>query len=213
MRQWVAESSQFGTEIAHALDVSPALVYRIRADVGAPRLMRGASVVRVRRIAATSAGGGMIVFGIDIGVTGAMAAVDSRGTASVVDLPTVEDAAGKRIAGRELLNAIRAMSPAGESSLAIIEDVRPRPGPNTAHTMGSLMGTRRSIGAVLDVAGVKVIAVQPATWKRFFGLIRPRRRRAWRRRAACSHCRGRCSSARRTTTAPRPCCWRTTGRR
>jgi crossover junction endodeoxyribonuclease RuvC len=114
----------------------------------------------------------MIVIGIDIGVTGAMAAVDSRGTASVVDLPTVEDAAGKRIAGRELLSAIRAMSPAGESSLAIIEDVRPRPGPNTAHTMGSLMGTRRSIEAVLDVAGVKVIAVQPATWKRFFGLLK-----------------------------------------
>ena len=63
--------------------------------------------------------------GIDIGVTGAMARSTLRGTASVVDLPTVEDAAGKQIAGRELLNAIRAMSPAGESSLAIIEDVRP----------------------------------------------------------------------------------------
>jgi crossover junction endodeoxyribonuclease RuvC len=101
-----------------------------------------------------------------------MSAVDAHGTASIVDLPVVEDAAGKRIAGRQLLNLIRGMSPAGEAALAIIEDVRPRPGPNTAHTMGSLMGTRRAVEAVLDVAGVKVLAVQPSTWKRFFGLLK-----------------------------------------
>lgn len=120
----------------------------------------------------------MIVLGIDIGVTGALAAVDSHGTAAVEDLPVVQDSAGKRIAGRELLNLIRGMSPAGESALAIIEDVRPLPGPNTAHTMGSLMGSRRAIEAVLDVAGITVIAVQPATWKRFFGLIKAEKGRS-----------------------------------
>lgn len=52
MRQWVTESSQFGTEIAHALDVSPALVCRIRATWRS-RLMRAApSVFEFGRITA-----------------------------------------------------------------------------------------------------------------------------------------------------------------
>jgi crossover junction endodeoxyribonuclease RuvC len=114
----------------------------------------------------------VIVLGIDIGITGALSAVDSRGTAAIVDLPVVEDAAGKRIAGRDLLNAVRNMAPAGEAALAIIEDVRPRPGPSTAFTMGSLMGSRRAIEAVLDIAGIKVVPVQPQAWKRHFGLLK-----------------------------------------
>jgi hypothetical protein len=38
--------------------------------------------------------------------------------------------------------------------------------------MGSLMGTRRAIEAVLDIAGIKILAVQPQTWKRHFGLLK-----------------------------------------
>lgn len=112
----------------------------------------------------------MIALGIDIGITGAMCAVDSTRSASIEDLPVTEDAAGKRIAGRKLLDLVRAMVPPGHSALAVLEDVRPRPGPNTAHTMGSLMGTRRAIEAVLDVAGIRIVAVQPQTWKRFYAL-------------------------------------------
>lgn len=129
----------------------------------------------------------MIVLGIDIGVTGAMAAVDSHGTASIADLPTTEDAAGKRISGRDLLNTIRAMVPAGYAALAVIEDVRPRPMTNgnrggvSSFAQGSIMGSRRAIEAVLDIAGIKVIAVQPQTWKRFYGLLKSEKGESLRR--------------------------------
>ena len=119
----------------------------------------------------------MIVLGIDIGLTGALAAVDSRGTAAVRDLPTVPDGKGRRLDGRGLLLAIREFVPIGEAALIVFEDVRARPfgngsrEGNTMHSQGSLMRSRGIVESVADITRLEVRVVQPQTWKRHFGLI------------------------------------------
>jgi len=119
-----------------------------------------------------------IALAIDIGLTGALAAVDSFGTARVIDLPTVPDGKSRRLCGRALLAAIRQFVPPGEPALLVFEDVRPRPmgnggtHGNTMHSQGSLMRSRGIVEAVADIAKLTVSTVQPATWKRHFGLLR-----------------------------------------
>jgi crossover junction endodeoxyribonuclease RuvC len=117
----------------------------------------------------------VIAIGIDIGVTGALAAVDSRGTAVVRDLPTVE-LAGKRLVRRRLdarglMQAVREIVPPGETALAILEDVHMRPGNGGAAT-ASLLHSRGIVEAVVELARMDVRLVQPPTWKRHFGLLR-----------------------------------------
>ncbi len=136
----------------------------------------------------------MIALAIDIGLTGALAAVDSYGTARVVDLVTVPDGkpvqrknkqTGKvtisqpmRLCGRALLLAIRQFVPPGEPARLVFEDVRPRPmgnggaHGNTMHSQGSLMRSRGIVEAVADIARLTVSTAQPATWKRHFNLLK-----------------------------------------
>lgn len=118
----------------------------------------------------------MIVLGIDIGVTGALAAVDSRGTCSLVDLPTREipgkRMVRRRIDARWLMELVRQFVPPGEVALALIEDVHTMPGrANSPQSQGSLMHSRGVVETVLELARLDVRAVQPATWKRWYGLI------------------------------------------
>lgn len=120
----------------------------------------------------------MIVLAIDIGLTGALAAVDSYGTARVQDLPTLPDGKTQRLDGRGLYLAMRAFVPPGEHAALVFEDVRARPlgnggsHGNTMHSQAALFGVRRAVEAVCDIARIEVCSVQPATWKRKFGLIR-----------------------------------------
>lgn len=120
----------------------------------------------------------MIALAIDIGLTGALAAVDGYGTARVIDLPTVPDGKTRRLCGRGLILAIREFVPPGEPAQLVFEDVRARPlgnggaHGNTMHSQASLFGVRRAVEAVCDIARVEMATVQPATWKRSYGLIR-----------------------------------------
>ncbi len=120
----------------------------------------------------------MITIGIDIGLTGAVAAVDGRGTAAVRDLPTTPDGKGRRIDGRGLLLLIREFVPIGEAALLIFEDVRARPAGNggshgnSMHSQGSLMRSRGIVEGVADITRLQVQVVQPQTWKRHFGLLK-----------------------------------------
>lgn len=117
-----------------------------------------------------------IVIAVDIGVTGALAAVDSRGTCSLVDLPTREipgkRMVRRRIDARGLMDLVRKFVPPGEVALALIEDVHTMPGrANSPQSQGSLMHSRGVVETVLELARLDVRAVQPATWKRWYGLI------------------------------------------
>ena len=119
----------------------------------------------------------MIVVGIDIGLTGAVAFTDSRGTAAVQDLPTVPDGTKRRLCGRGLLLAIRQFVPVGEDAVIVFEDVRARPSGNgnahgnSMHSQGSLMRSRGIVESVTDITRLKVRVVQPQAWKRHFGLL------------------------------------------
>lgn len=117
----------------------------------------------------------MIVIGIDIGVTGALAAVDSRGTAAIVDLPT-EGIGGARVVKRKvsatgLRDVIRHYVAPGEVAIALIEDVHMGMGKGAA-ARSSLDLNRGRIEAVLDLLRIPTHAVQPTTWKRFYGLLK-----------------------------------------
>lgn len=117
----------------------------------------------------------MIAVGIDIGMTGAVAAVDHRGTCSVADLPIVEDAAGKRVHGRQLLELLRSFVPIGERGVLVFEDVRVRNIGQRGRAMnhsaeGSLVCSRGAIQAAGDIAGLPLMVVQPRTWKARYGL-------------------------------------------
>lgn len=128
-----------------------------------------------------------IILGIDIGLTGAISRLGAGLDPRIVDIPTVPDGEPrpgrgnsmfqpKRIHGRQLLNLLRELVPAGHVALAVIEDVRARPMHNdkvqfnSFHSQNSLVLSRGVIQAVLDIAAIETNAVQPQTWKRLFGL-------------------------------------------
>lgn len=121
----------------------------------------------------------MIAAAIDIGITGAVAFVDSRGTCAVHDLPTLPDGKDgrRRLDGRGLGELLRNHIPAGEVCVIAFEDVRPRPNPNRGTsivTEGALMRSRGVVEGVLDCLRLtsRVRVVQPQTWKRHFGLLK-----------------------------------------
>lgn len=119
----------------------------------------------------------MITLGIDIGLSGAIAAVDSRGTATVRDIPTRPDGKGRRIDGRALILAIRDVVRIGESALMIFEDVHARAignggrSTNSMGSQGSMMQSKGIVQAVVDITRLDVKAVQPQAWKRYYGLL------------------------------------------
>lgn len=117
----------------------------------------------------------MILIGIDIGVTGAIAAVDSRGTCTIHDLETLPVPGASRLVkrrldGRALIHTLRALIPPGAVAKAVIEDIHMRPGTGGAAT-SSLSGSRGVVEAVLDIARVDWATVQPRRWKAGLGLI------------------------------------------
>ena len=116
----------------------------------------------------------MVVLGIDVGVSGAIAATDARGSYQVDDLAVVAVAGDRlvkrRLDARGLLNQVRRFVPPGEKAMALIEDLHMRPGNGGAAT-ASLLDSRGVVRAVLEIAGVQVVEVQPITWKGFYGLL------------------------------------------
>lgn len=113
----------------------------------------------------------MILLGIDIGVTGAISAVDSSGACMVEDLPIAAANGGKTVSARDLIHLIRAMVPPGHHALAVMEDVRVRAmhGRTMSHkTETALVLARGAIEAVLHIARIDVRLVQPQAWKRHF---------------------------------------------
>ena len=118
----------------------------------------------------------MISVGIDPGLTGAVAFADSHGTCAIRDLPTVALSGGglikRRIDGAGLARVLREFIPVGASYVVAIEAVHTIGGKanNAVQTQGSLMRTLGAIEAVLEVLHLQFTAVDPQTWKGFYGL-------------------------------------------
>lgn len=116
----------------------------------------------------------MITIGIDIGLTGAITAIDHNGEASMRDLPVYEEGGSKCIDALALAALLRELVPADRAVMAVIEDIRVRAmsGHPMAHsTENSLAVSRGIVQATLRMARFPCKAVQPPTWKRFYGLI------------------------------------------
>ena len=122
----------------------------------------------------------MICIGIDIGLTGAIASVDSAGQAGVYDMPTKPDGKGNRIDGLALAQLIRRIGPATDSALVVFENVQARPQGNggahgnSMHSQASLMRSRGVVEAVVECLRLRFHVVSPQTWQRHFGLLLPK---------------------------------------
>ena len=120
----------------------------------------------------------MIIIGIDPGLTGAVAVVNTAtGACDVQDLPTVDLEGGglvkRRIQGRDFGLQLRQMVPPGHTPLVFLEQVGAMGGQNNAvQTQASLAGTFMGIRCVLDILRWPPELVQPQRWKAKFGLTR-----------------------------------------
>lgn len=120
----------------------------------------------------------MMIFGIDPGLTGGLACIDSRTRAcSVHDLPTTplegNGLIKRRIQGRALGLLLRSLHPAGEDAVVYLEQVGAMGGKdNSVQSQASLAGTYTGIRCVLDVLQMRQVLVSPQTWKRAFNLMR-----------------------------------------
>ena len=114
----------------------------------------------------------MITIGIDVGITGAIAALDSNGQVlGVRDLPVMVSGRLKWIDGVELLTIVSDLRN-GQPARAVLEFVHaiPKLGCTTANSMGLTVG---STLAALQIAGLSIELVAPQTWKRALGLLAP----------------------------------------
>jgi hypothetical protein len=119
----------------------------------------------------------VITVGIDPGITGAVAFVDSRGSCVVEDIPTVElpgnGMVKRRIDGRALALLLRRHVPAADGVLVVLEAVGVMPSKgNSPQSQGSLMRSLGAIEAVLEVLRLPVQTVRPQAWKAHYGLKR-----------------------------------------
>jgi len=130
----------------------------------------------------------MITFGIDVGVTGAIAALNSNGTfRDVRDLPIFTHGETHWVDATELLSIVREMRD-GQPAHALIEQIHgtPKMGVVTCTSMGLTLG---SVLATMQIAAISFELVKPAQWKKHYGLIMPKARDREKKHA--SLCRGR----------------------
>lgn len=120
----------------------------------------------------------MIAVGIDPGLTGAVAFVDSRGTHVIEEMPTLalpgNPYVKRRVDGRKLADVLRAHCPVGEPVRVLVEAVHTigsggRAG-NALQTQGSLLRTLGAIEAVLEVLRLDFESVDVRRWKGFYAL-------------------------------------------
>jgi hypothetical protein len=113
----------------------------------------------------------MICIGVDPGLSGAIAAIDSTGeVVGVHAMPTMPSPIPKRrmVDGRELAAVIRGFAHAGRSVVAVeLVGAMPGNGGVTMFSFGQSFGT---ILGVLGALGTPYQFVRPQVWKKHHGL-------------------------------------------
>lgn len=111
----------------------------------------------------------MIHIGIDVGTTGAIAAIEGIHVLYCKDLPINTHNRSKWVHGADFLEMLRDAR-GGNAALVTIEATHAMPGngSRTSHSQGMTLG---SVLATLDIAGAAYGLVQPAEWKRDLGLV------------------------------------------
>jgi crossover junction endodeoxyribonuclease RuvC len=109
----------------------------------------------------------MIVLGIDVGNSGAVALLEDGELLAVFDMPVLRDGAKRRPAVNAPLLAEIVFK--AHAAQAFVELVGPRPGEGAVQ--GFAFGRSRGvIEGVLAAAGVPVRFLTPPTWKRAVGI-------------------------------------------
>ena len=118
----------------------------------------------------------MIIYGIDVGLTGAIAVLVNGALVTVDDMPVVEHSGGvvrRRIDSAGLAALLRRYRTQHgvDAELAVIEQVAamPRQGSSSTFSLGHSLG---AVHAVVQTLGIPSAMVAPATWKRAAGLGR-----------------------------------------
>ncbi len=120
----------------------------------------------------------MITLGIDPGITGALAALDHNGELRVVDMPIRRrEGAGKtrnEVHPRELLDWVRHLVPAGETTIVVMEDMHAFMGGKervgSMASQASLAATKAVVRAIVELAGHETQFVTPQRWQSFYGI-------------------------------------------
>lgn len=114
-----------------------------------------------------------LTFGVDPGLTGAVATLIDGEPGPVLDMPTVEVDGWGEVDARAVVVFIREQRAAhpGAYVSACIEKVGARPGDGgtSAFRFGQTAG---KLQAILEVLGIPATRVVPAQWKRSFSLLR-----------------------------------------
>lgn len=109
----------------------------------------------------------MIVLGIDPGLSGAVAALDTLlpSAVSVWDMPHADG----EVAGGALAGIIRGALVGRTDAVAVVERVHSMPGQGVSTTFkfGDAYGVAKG---VLGALGIRMILVPPTKWKKFFCL-------------------------------------------
>lgn len=112
--------------------------------------------------------------GIDVGVTGCVAAIDGKTGAFIGlhDLPLIEVGVWKFVDGPQLLSMLSDLR-AGDNARAYMEYAGGMGGPTFGKTaIASVNRMAGSIFATVMLAGLPIELVSPAKWKRDFGLTK-----------------------------------------
>lgn len=114
-----------------------------------------------------------LTFGVDPGLSGAVATLIDGEPGPVLDMPTVEVDGWGEVDARAVVVFIRELRAAhpGAYVSACIEKVGARPGDGgtSAFRFGQTAG---KLQAILEVLGIPATRVVPAQWKRSFSLLR-----------------------------------------
>ncbi len=114
----------------------------------------------------------MITIGLDVGLTGAIAAINPSGVLiGLFDLPVMVHGKTKWIDGLRLVGMVRALQ-SGSPARLFVERTQPTPkvGVIQANSMGLTLG---STLVALQFARVSIELVSPVVWKRSLGLLMP----------------------------------------
>lgn len=116
-----------------------------------------------------------IIVGVDLGVTGAVSAIDQRGEAVIHDLPIVQDDSGKRLDAPSFIRLLRTLIPVSEAGCVVTENVTvrriaQRNAPVNFAGESTLVGLRYAVHAACDIARVRLHFVAPQSWKAHYGI-------------------------------------------
>lgn len=117
----------------------------------------------------------MVIVGIDLGVTGAISALDQRGDAVIHDLPILQDESGKRLDAPSFIRLLRTLIPVSEAGCVVTENVTvrriaQRNAPVNFAGESTLVGLRYAVHAACDIARIRLHFVAPQSWKAHYGI-------------------------------------------